>query len=502
MTDTTAIQNLIDNGTIVTILRRNSSATADIKVLQEGLNYLGFGKHLRWEQFGADGDYGSSTSAAVKLFAERNNIDSDGESITPELATLFIKRLIFLDEMRHMQDAVSDDSTLKLLYRGSSERVAISVLQTILNELGYGEQLNWVRYGADGDYGSSTAKAVKAFADDNAVNSDGESVNQEMARKALANFIGFYGDDWYQETAPIVKESLSIKETSKAFVVSDNEHEKKFVKFRRGVYTNGDQKTIQFIDAHRDRLKAQGMSDSALNVMVSVSENEGNLDAINTWDNAIMTFGMFQWTVGVGQAQGELPALFKKIKAANPDVFQLYYGQYGLDVTERTNNTYGYFTLHGNTLRQASQKEQLRSPKWSFYFWKSGQDPVIQTVEVQHAFSRIGTFYRSPTYQINGHNIADIITSEYGIGLILDNHVNRPGYIKPCISNAVNRAGLGDSNPGNWGTAEENKVIEEYLKIRETYGRSPMTDAAKRAKVTKKYLDRGLISNERGSFQF
>ena len=54
----------------------------------------------------------------------------------------------------------------------------------------------------------------------------------------------------------------------------------------------------------------------------------------------------------------------------------------------------------------------------------------------------------------------------------------------------------------NWGTAEERKLIKAYLKIRETYGKYPMTDADRRADVTKKYLDKGIISDKRGSFKY
>jgi len=50
--------------------------------------------------------------------------------------------------------------------------------------------------------------------------------------------------------------------------------------------------------------------------------------------------------------------------------------------------------------------------------------------------------------------------------------------------------------------ADEGKLIDAYLKIRETHGRYPLTDAAKRAAVTKKYLDNGIVSDERGSFQY
>ena len=75
-----------------------------------------------------------------------------------------------------------------------------------------------------------------------------------------------------------------------------------------------------------------------------------------------------------------------------------------------------------------------------------------------------------------------------------------PGYIKPCLERAMEETGLSD--PSGWGTAEERKLTDAYLKIRETYGRYPMTHARERAAVIKKYLDNGTISDERGSFAY
>jgi hypothetical protein len=61
------------------------------------------------------------------------------------------------------------------------------------------------------------------------------------------------------------------------------------------------------------------------------------------------------------------------------------------------------------------------------------------------------------------------------------------------------RSGLGD--PQAWGTEQELQLIDAYLEIRKSYGKSPMTHAAKRAAVTKKFLNSGVISAQRGSFQ-
>lgn len=281
--------------------------------------------------------------------------------------------------------------------------------------------------------------------------------------------------------------------------VSDGVDEARFTQFKKGVFYMGKQKTIEAINMNKPALQAMGLTDSALKVMVAVSENEGNLDAINTWDNSFMTFGMFQWTVGAGNDPGELAALLHKIKLEDPEIFREYYGRYGLDI-EPVNNISGYFILDNNKLRSPAEKERLRSNEWAFYFWKSGQAPLVQVIQIQHALSRIKTFYQADNYKPNGYYISQLVTSEYGVGLILDNHVNRPGYVKPCLEKAVQKLNLPD--PEEWTTLEELRLIEAYLEIRAVFGKYPMTDAHKRAAVTKKYLANGTISSERDSFRY
>jgi peptidoglycan hydrolase-like protein with peptidoglycan-binding domain len=501
MAATDLIQTLIDNGAAGRTLKKGSDAKPQIKVLQEMLCDLGVGRALDWDKFGPDGDYGKSTAKAVAAFAKANGVISDGSSVSPNLARLLMQRHAFLGEIQHMQDAVNNNALLKLLTFKSSAKVAITVLQSILHELGYDEEMSWEKFGTDGEYGNGTAKAVKAFAEKNGIKSDGRSVTKEMAEASLKSFVGFYGPHWYRESPKLVRESLKITETNRNITVSDATTSKTFRKYSKGYYTVGNVKTAVFIDANRADLKKQGMSDSTLNVMLGVSENEGNLDAINTWDNAIMTFGMFQWTIGVGSAKGELPALFKKIRDQAPDIWQTYYGQYGLDIWPKTSDEYGYLILNGQIMNSGAEKRQFRAPKWGFHFWKAGQDPVGQAISLQHAFSRIGTFARSSRHQVNGRDVADIVTSEYGMALVLDNHVNRPAYIKGCLTRAMKTAGLKGSDPSGWGTAEERKLLQNYLVIRQTFGDTPMTDAKNRGQVTKKYLTRGIISDERGSFR-
>jgi hypothetical protein len=284
----------------------------------------------------------------------------------------------------------------------------------------------------------------------------------------------------------------------KSIIISDGSFTWTFRKYKNGLFTYGKNKPKDFIDSHTTSLSNLGLSKSLINVMSAVSENAGNLDAVNTWDNAFLSFGMFQWTLGTSTNGGELAALLKKLKNKTPSVFEKYFYGNGLDVFE-ANNITGFVSVDGQVLNSASRKEKLRTPTWAFRFWKAGQDEIVMALEVEHASSRIHTFYKSSAYKVDKYYISDLITSEYGVALLLDNHVNRPGYLVDTLKIALKNCGL--TSPNNWDTNDEEKFLDEYLTVRKTYGNLPMTDADGRALVTKKYVTNGIISKERGSFK-
>lgn len=515
MRERQTIKQLIDQGSVATTLRRGSSARHAIAALQTLLHWLGFDKQLKWERFGADGGYGGATVAAVAEFARRNGSTAKGERVTPSLAATILGRYDSLEELKQVSDDVVDKRVERFYRSGGGDRIRIASLQTLINDLGYGEELKWARFGADGDYGRSTRRAVAAFAATEGLAGDGKTLTQQVGQRIVARLGPFYGDDWHNlghASAP-APGSLSIKsilgQNNRQYLdVSDGFRRKRFQQFRKGLFTVGNQKPLAFVESHGEELRALGVTQSEINVMIAVAENEGNLDAINTWDNAFLSFGLFQWTGGQGSARGELPALLARIKAEDHDLFDKYCGQHGLEIddirptdweTSRFGPVTGRFALRGQMIRSPADKAQLRQAPWAFYFWRAGQDPAVQAMEVKHALSRLEQFYDTRSYTAAGHRISELVTSEYGVGLILDNHVNRPAYVKRCLEKALTRTGL--HNPSGWGTAEERKLIDSYLDIRATHGGSPMTDAAKRARVTKKYLDRGVISDRRGSFK-
>ena len=272
-------------------------------------------------------------------------------------------------------------------------------------------------------------------------------------------------------------------------------------RFKGGLFNNGQTGISDFIDKNSTRfLDCAG---SLLRVMAAVSQNEGKYEAINTWDNAFLSFGIFQWTSGVGSAAGELPALIHQLQERYPETFHQYFGVYNLGITPiqaaSASPANGYFTLSGTSLIVPAAKAALRSLPWAYRFWLSGQDDNVREVQTRHAMERIHLFYHNDHRKIGNFFVSDYVTSEYGVALMLDEHVNRPGHVPLIMSNAVKllRGQVAVDEPQSWGDNEERLLLQKYLNLRL---RTSMTDSAKRAESIARYVKKGLLTDKRHSF--
>ena len=515
-----SLEKLFTQNNIEQLLRRNASHKKEVQLLQKVLYVLGYGTAINWDRFGPDGGYGSSTAAALDRFYERNTITGvSSDFVSASTAALLLGQIRLLHYCHYMKLWLENPDNRDALEKGTNGETVKSV-QYLLHNLGYDEELNWERFGADGDYGNGTTNAVKAFCEQHLNNND-ETTNSTMGENPLPPIVKVYdgtfidddiasvllkktdlsfAEDW--DTIPYV----GIDEEEKKVTVWNKTRKRVFPKLRfsgiRNIGDRGEQETDKLIDENLDFFHREfNIGDSALCIIKVVSANEGKLDALNCYDNSFLSFGMFQWTLGSGNNKGELPALLKKIKEHNQTVFHQCFAQYGIDISDDTGTTYGYLTYGSkNRISQSFEKEQFRSPVWAFRFWQAGQDENVQAIEVKHALERLKNFYWRKNKINNQYALSDLVSSEYGVCLLLDNHVNRPGYVNSCIERALNENVLG--NPENWGTTEEDLLLQSYLNIRESYGNSPMTHAAIRAQKAKDARDKGLLSGERGSFKY
>jgi len=269
---------------------------------------------------------------------------------------------------------------------------------------------------------------------------------------------------------------------------------------RKGLLRMGMQEPETFIANHREKFQEVNLTDSEINVILAVSDNFSNMDAVNTWDNQHISFGMFQWSAGLPGKPGELPALLMLIKERYPDDFQHYWAQFGLDVTAEGHRA-SWFSYRGKKLVSAADKSLLREHIWACRFARAGTDIEVQTAQIQHAANRIGQFYYVKSARLDGYALADLITSEYGVALLLDYHVNRPGYVRSCVAETLQMSSLTAADLSEGDDEQERLVLKNYLEIRETFGKWPMPDARQRAAVTRGYVVDGIISAVRGSFR-
>jgi LysM repeat protein len=259
--------------------------------------------------------------------------------------------------------------------------------------------------------------------------------------------------------------------------------------------------TGHFIIYSSGLLQQLQMSSSEINVMLVTAANEGSLDAINTWDNQYLSFGIFQWTLGSAGQTGELPALLSNLKRRYPTEFQYYFGQFGVDAISMDGVT-GWLSLNGKQLVNAADKNIMRQPIWALRFAIAGMDALVQSVQVLHAISRLDQFYFRPSQTLQGFALSQLLTSEFAVALLLDHHVNRPSHVIGCVADAIARSGLTAAQIAQGSRDNESLIIQNYLILRETYGgANAMTKSRERAESIRNAIATGNLSTQRFSFR-
>ena len=190
------IKTLIAQPGLSNMLRRDSTEKKAVTTLQQLLYELGYGAELRWNEFGADGDFGGATATAVRTFAARNGLSSDGESVDREVAEAIVLRYETVADVRRLQALADAGTVADRLSRGSADKPGVQALQRLLRARGFGAELNWDTFGADGDYGGSTAAAVRAFGQREGLTTDGETVDAVLCDRLIGHFTPFLGADW------------------------------------------------------------------------------------------------------------------------------------------------------------------------------------------------------------------------------------------------------------------------------------------------------------------
>lgn len=489
--------NLVRTNSVSRYLARRSQ-NQFIPQLRTLLNDLGYGAELQWTRLGTSDFFGNETATAVRSFAQKNRLDFDGVNVT---APMLIKMMQRLDALEGIN-----------LLRRSQIQQQLHIAFNLSDVNNYGTQQLLVLLENLDIYEPMVATGLRLYAQRRGLPANNMQVTDQIASAILGDLMPSYGpgltfqDNPVQPPLPeLANTQLQIVESTTDVAVSDGTRQIRFKKhIPVGVSTVGFHSIEKFVESNQNKLVQQlDLTQSALAVVKAVAENEGRLDGINTYDKGFLSFGIFQWTLGGSEAKGELPALLKKIKALYPATFRTYFSDYGINVTEDTDTTYGFITYNGSPVKTSYLKDQFRDPSWAFRFWRAGQEADVQAVQVEHAIGRLKNFYWKPNSAVQGYNLNQLITSSYGVALLLDNHVNKPSWVSKCLDLGLMQAGV-PVNPATWTDADEQQVLASYLQVRETYQEKnlpPMTESRLRATKIYRKVQEGKLSDRRGSFQ-
>ncbi|MCC6557129.1 MAG: hypothetical protein IT372_29605 [Polyangiaceae bacterium] len=203
---------------------------------------------------------------------------------------------------------------------------------------------------------------------------------------------------------------------------------------------------------------AGAQADRAL-VLGAVLDVEGGLESLQTWDGNFLSVGPVQWNLGAGTGGGELPGLLHFLESdpaasasASGGGLPAYLGELALGTTglytDGNRVTAGSFTVDGTTVSQKADKDVFRRA-FMIHAWAAlryardgrfgGEAESLRALHtgyVLYANARvtgIGEILdRDRVYRLKDH-----IRTTLGVAIVLDMHINRPGYAAKKVWTAV-----------------------------------------------------------------
>ncbi|MCC5944004.1 MAG: LysM peptidoglycan-binding domain-containing protein [Bernardetiaceae bacterium] len=220
-------------------------------------------------------------------------------------------------------------------------------------------------------------------------------------------------------------------------------HKANFTNFVRSGFTESKEGILYAGTAMHDiplsYYQQAGLSRTFARVLQFVSSNEGNFDAVNSYDKAAFSFGFIQFAGATGN--GTLPDAMAFIKHRDPETFERFFGRFGIDVEytyDERRNRYSparmvVFSENGELLRDTAAEAELRRDKLlTGVFIRAGHYIEVARLQVlaASAFYVDEALARPISLDVNGvrvdrGKITDFIRSEAGLAVLVDMSVNQ-----------------------------------------------------------------------------
>jgi len=191
-------------------------------------------------------------------------------------------------------------------------------------------------------------------------------------------------------------------------------------------------------------LQSEQWKDSQVGVLEAVSPNEGNLDAVNTWDGAYLSIGILQWALYALERTGELAGFLMFLERSEPARFKEYFTRHGIGfcdvaISPGDNIPRGIVSVDGAPMNEAANKAVMRDYKWSAVFRQAQLDVLVQLAQLRYAYERL-RILRDLQLRLadnNTYKVGDLITGQHLVALLFDQHTNRPANVAGDLRTAI-----------------------------------------------------------------
>lgn len=226
-------------------------------------------------------------------------------------------------------------------------------------------------------------------------------------------------------------------------------------------------------------------------ILVAMSDNEGNMDSIQSYDSEVITVGAMQKTVkdeaGL-EGKGELSAQLAKFRDLHIDSYESHMVNCGWSVEGSGSSAILYYSdaslTHGDKITSTNLKNLIRTGcNENTYRHFVHNKPLASLLKVItlpeyldiQIFDFIQRLNAAENQIVSAGNIKikDFVKSNFGRALILDHSVNRPGLVsidfRQAIANFHQHNPTVNLDPQTWGeqhSAHESNLLEEYKSTR------------------------------------
>ena len=214
---------------------------------------------------------------------------------------------------------------------------------------------------------------------------------------------------------------------------------------------------------------AFGLNNTQGEALRWVENAEGRMDAVNSYDRAIVSFGFIQFA-----GERSLEQLLALIKNDSPGEFDTHFGQYGIDVEYRIRNgrvqnavATVIDTESGAVLRGRPALEAIRaSPAMTAAFIKAGHYTDVQRAQIQlatqeYALPAVAARFNRNIQGVNtgAQRLSEVMRSEKGLAALISCYINLPGRLSSVFTDAIETE-ASQNNASTWAAISALSDIE------------------------------------------